>query len=231
MYLSDRDLIKAIKRGKLIVDPKPKEADIGATSIDLHLDSVDQARIWDVEGYAQENRAAGRNPAELHIGKFDFRKFSPKYTMRPPQYDPSKAPNPQQSVFCRGAQIIVKPGGFLLWITKESIGTPEKKASLICFVDGKSTRARTGLLVHMTAPTIHAKWSGQITLEIANLGPFDFVLEEGDVIAQITVAQISSYPLSKRSTSPATHGQRTVLGGAVSDADLKTTPVRKRRKR
>jgi dCTP deaminase len=67
-------------------------------------------------------------------------------------------------------------------------------AQLICFVDGKSTRARTGLLVHLTAPTIHGGWSGQITLEIVNLGPFDFVLEENDVIAQITLATLTSTP-------------------------------------
>jgi deoxycytidine triphosphate deaminase len=48
--------------------------------------------------------------------------------------------------------------------------------------------------VHLTAPTIHASWSGQITLEIANVGPFHFVLEENDVIAQIVVAMVSSVP-------------------------------------
>lgn len=210
MYLSDRDLVKAIDSGSLIVDPRPKAEDIGASSIDLHLDSVAQALIWDVEKFESENRAAGRGLRELHIGKFDYRKFSPGYTKAPPEYVPNKEQH--DKVLLRGAQIIIKPGGFVLWITKEVIGTPTRKAKLICFVDGKSTRARTGLLVHMTAPTIHAKWSGQITLEIANLGPFDFVLEEGDIIAQIIVAQISSAPLAKDTTSPSTQGQRTVLG-------------------
>jgi hypothetical protein len=52
------------------------------------------------------------------------------------------------------------------------VGTPAVNPALICFVDGKSTRSRTGILVHLTAPTIHAGWSGKITLEIANVGPF-----------------------------------------------------------
>ena len=65
---------------------------------------------------------------------------------------------------------------------------------LICFVDGKSTKARTGILVHFTAPTIHAGWHGNIVLEIANLGPFTFVLQEDVVVAQVTVATISSIP-------------------------------------
>jgi deoxycytidine triphosphate deaminase len=84
--------------------------------------------------------------------------------------------------------------GFLLWATKEWIGTPVKNPELICFVNAKSTRARTGIIVHFTAPTIHAGWEGKITLEIANFGPFHLVLQENDVIAQLTVATISSAP-------------------------------------
>jgi dCTP deaminase len=182
MYLSDRDLKWAIEKGHLIVEPKPTQID--PTSIDLHLDSADQAKIWDIDTYNNEQKIAGRNPCELNIGKFDFRKFSPKWLIRPTE-DHTKP------VFRRGEQIIVRPGGFLLWQTKESVGTTE---GLIAFVDGKSLRARTGIIVHLTAPTIHATWSGHITLEIANVGPFHFVLEAGDSIAQLIVAKISSTP-------------------------------------
>ena len=124
--------------------------------------------------------------------------------MPPPEDD-------KQLVFRRGNEIIIRPQGFLLWQTKEVVGTPEEGANLICFIDGKSTRARTGLLVHLTAPTIHASWSGQVTLEIANLGPFSFVLQEGDVIAQITVAQVSSIPeQNMKAAGSVTYHQRSV---------------------
>jgi dCTP deaminase len=82
----------------------------------------------------------------------------------------------------------------LLWQTKETVGTPPDNPRYICFVVGKSTRARTGIVVHLTAPTIYAGWQGHIVLEIANLGPLTFVLQENDVIAQLTVAMISSVP-------------------------------------
>ena len=109
--------------------------------------------------------------------------------------------------------MLVKPGGFLLWQTKEKVGTPKINAGLICFVEGKSTKARTGILVHMTAPTIHAGWQGKITLEIANLGPFVFVLQENDVIAQLTVACVSSPPeLELKKSMSATEGQAHVAG-------------------
>lgn len=208
MYLSDRDLIKRIDSGDLIVKPRPDAKQIGPTSVDLRLDSISEAKIWDSATYQRIRRENGDAPRELRIGKFDYRNFSPRYLISPPD----EIPQEPQPVFKRGQEIIIRPGGLLLWQTKEIIGTPPRNSKFICFIDGKSTRARTGLLVHLTAPTIHANWSGNVTLEIANLGPFDFVLAEGDVIAQITVATISSKPLQDTAASSATLGQRSVMG-------------------
>src|SRR5262245_14051187 len=120
---------------------------------------------------------------------------------------------PDAKVCLRGRRVIVRPGGFLLWQTKEVVGTPNEGAQLICFVDGKSTKARTGILVHFTAPTIHAGWHGNIVLEIANLGPFTFVLQEDDVISQLTVATISSVPeKTQEKAGSQTMGQVNVKG-------------------
>jgi dCTP deaminase len=87
-----------------------------------------------------------------------------------------------------------------------------KRGQLVCFIKGKSTRARSGILVHLTAPTIHAAWGAwPITLEIANIGRFNLVLQEDDKIAQITVATLSSIP--ERSAAEAgsvTRGQTNV---------------------
>lgn len=206
MYLSDRDLRWAIECGKLIIDPKPTKID--STSIDLHLDSVDQAKVWDIAAFRNDKTIDGHEPLELRIAKFEYPKFAPKY-LKPPSEDNSNL------VFRRGKQVIIKPHGFLLWQTQETVGTPEDGANLICFIDGKSTRARTGLLVHLTAPTIHASWSGKVTLEISNLGPFHFVLEEGDVIAQITVAMVSSVPSDNmKRLGSATYRQTKVSGSS-----------------
>lgn len=209
MYLSNRDLLHAIKCKTLIVEPTPRPEDVGATSIDLHLDGPDEAKIWNLGEFNQDLSTQGNRTGELRIGKFDYRKFGGKYLVPPPLEGASK----DAKVFRRGADIIVKNGGFLLWQTKERVGTPEEGAGLVCFIDGKSTRARTGLLVHLTAPTIHASWSGKVTLEIANLGPFDFVLCEDDVIAQITVANITSIPdKSMKESGSVTIGQAHVGG-------------------
>jgi len=218
MYLSDRDLRYALKCGTLLVVPPPADALIGPTSIDLHLDHVDQAKIWDIAKFKERNRSHGHGDRpELHVGTFQFKEFASEYLKRPPTYDGSaeKPQEPADLVFRRDSQIIVKKGGFVLWQTKEQVGTPEVGAQYICFVDGKSTKARTGLVVHMTAPTIHAAWGAwHVTLEIGNLGPFDFVLKEDDVIAQITVATISSAPeRNMRASGSVTAGQTNVGAG------------------
>jgi len=211
MFLSDRDLKWAITKGDLLVIPYPPK--IGPSSIDLRLDKADEAKIWNIPKFKEDNRIKGHgNAPELRIGTFDYKNFADEFMCSPPNVKPGDD-NPGL-VLRRGEEIIVKPYGFVVWQTKERVGTPEEGSQLICFVDGTSTRARTGILVHLTAPTIHAAWGPwPITLEIANLGPFHFVLKENDVIAQITVAKISSTPeKSMREVGSATVGQTHVTG-------------------
>lgn len=211
MFLSDRDLLWAIEKGHLIVTPLPGRKEVGPTSIDLHLDSADQAKVWDIPKFKQKSKDLGHGDApELRIGSFDYKAVAGEFQKSPKVV--RSGDETDELVFRRGNEIIVRPRGFVLWQTKEKVGTPEEGARYICFVDGKSTKARTGLVVHMTAPTIHAAWGAwNVTLEIGNLGPFDFVLKEDDAIAQITVAMISSVPeQTMKETGSATAGQANV---------------------
>jgi dCTP deaminase len=61
-------------------------------------------------------------------------------------------------------------------------------------VEGRSSIARCGVLVHFTAPTIHAGFEGTITLEIINLGPADFLLYPGLKICQLIIEQVKGIP-------------------------------------
>ncbi len=249
MYLSNRDIKWAIECGKLIVDPPPDEFGAGydETAIDLHLDSIDRgARVWDIEAYNRQEsvkRSGARTglPSELRLGTFDFRVISGRYLTEIPMEPPPGMTN-AHLVYRRGDpdEVVVRRFGFLLWTTKEKVGTPvidmsrpassQRHPELICFVNAKSSRARTGIMVHFTAPTIHAGWSGKITLEITNLGPFDFILRENDTLAQLTVATIASAPdLSLKKAKSKTQAQIDP-SGAPAATTKKQDPERKDRK-
>ena len=223
MYLSDRDLHWAIERKLLIVQAPEGIAPpkVDPTSIDLRLDNVSEAKIWDIERFKNKHDMAGIGEAELHLGSFKFAAFAEEYLIPPPSYKPRHY---DERVCRRGDEVLIRPGGFLLWQTKEKIGTPQQNPQYMCFIDGKSTRARTGILVHLTAPTIHAGWKGNVVLEIVNLGPFTFVLQEDDVVAQLTVATISSSPQQTHAEA----GSSTIDQVHVS---TKKPPVRRARKR
>ena len=62
-------------------------------------------------------------------------------------------------------------------------------------VEGKSSLARCGLLVHFTAPTVHAGFKGKITLEIINLGPSEILLKPGMPICQLIIEEVKGMPV------------------------------------
>ena len=210
MYLSNRDIKWAIDCGKLIVEPRPEACvppkGYDETAIDLHLGPIDTAKVWDLDSLTKSDAArgaarGGRAP-EVDLGDFEYGAMAAGH-LKPVLIGENDGNRNPRLVYRRGDDIIVRQLGFLLWTTRERVGTPEidparlepqRHPELICFVNAKSTKARTGLIVHFTAPTIHAGWTGNITLEISNLGPFTFVLREGDALAQLTVATISSAP-------------------------------------
>lgn len=66
-------------------------------------------------------------------------------------------------------------------------------------IEGKSSRARFGLLVHFTAPTIHAGWSGRITLEMMCLGQTPLKLYPGLLICQLIVEEVVGDPTENES--------------------------------
>jgi dCTP deaminase len=205
MYLSDHDLEDAVQRGSLIVKPPPATYD--TTSIDLHLDQISTAMVWDIDSFENDQKIAGIEFPILGM-KFQHKAFAKKYHRPIP-------PDRSQRVFRDGDTIVLKPQGFFLWQTAEVVGTPEENPEYICFIDGKSTKARMGLLVHMTAPTIHAGWWGNVTLEICNLGPFNLALRPGDEVAQIVVARLTSPPTKRKQAKGISVGQSGVGGLGV----------------
>lgn len=81
------------------------------------------------------------------------------------------------------------PGQFVLAHTLETVTLPN---DLVGFVEGRSSFARIGVTIHLTAPKIDPGFSGTITLEMANFGKVPVELRaETDEPAQLILMRLS----------------------------------------
>ena len=83
----------------------------------------------------------------------------------------------------------LEPGEFVLAQTLETVTIPN---DLMGMVEGRSSWARLGLSVHLSAPKIDPGFVGPITLEFANVGAAPIRLEaEQDMPAQLLFIALS----------------------------------------
>lgn len=160
MILTDREIRIAIDRGLISFDPGPIPGAFSSTSIDLTL--AESARVYRDE--------AGQGIAiDPGAPTFSFAKTSEIVT-RP--------------VTIAESGWRLAPGKLFLAWTRETIELPAQ-SRLAGRVEGKSSLARLGVGIHITAPTIHAGFKGQIQLEVVNHGSLDVILRPGMRICQL----------------------------------------------
>jgi len=100
----------------------------------------------------------------------------------------------------KGKAFILHPNNFVLASTKEYVKVPN---DIILRVEGKSTLARMGILVH-TAGFVDPGFEGTLTLEISNQSNLPVALYPDMYICQIAVEKLSSpaeVPYNKRKKS------------------------------
>ena len=84
-------------------------------------------------------------------------------------------------------EMTLKPMQFMLGSTYETLTIP---SHLVGRVEGKSSLARLGLMVHITAGFIDPGFSGNITLELLNVSRVPITLIAGMKIAQISFQRL-----------------------------------------
>jgi dCTP deaminase len=158
LVLSDRDIEREIEARNIIVEPPAQSTDIQPSSLDVHL------------GH-QILRVKKTHPA-LHqvidishpdIGTIFKEIYTTENISEEDGYE-------------------LKPGEFILSTVQERITLCSKISASI---EGTSTLARFGLTVHSTAPTVHATYLGNLTLELCNHGKLPFILRRDMKIAQL----------------------------------------------
>lgn len=174
MILSQPDIRKAIDNGEIKFSPNIEDKQLGEASVDLRLGF--DFTILESQSGMKISVASGLGS----LGQSGFWK-----TMTLGEFNT----HGQRETYSLG------PNKFILAMTHESISIPR---DLIALVEGRSTYARVGLSMHLTAPWIQPGWNGQIVLEIMNNGPLTIELTPLiDRPCQLTFFQLST-PLSDK---------------------------------
>jgi dCTP deaminase len=84
---------------------------------------------------------------------------------------------------------IIQPRGFVLTSTLEWV---ELGDDLAARLEGRSSLGRLGIIVHSTAALFEPGWSGNIVIELGNLGVMPVALYPGMRICSLTFEQVSS---------------------------------------
>lgn len=106
----------------------------------------------------------------------------------------------------KGEPITIRPGQFFITETLEVLNLPD---DIIGRLEGKSSFARLGVVVHQTSARFDPGWEGSAALELKNNSDNDVVLYCGDKICafsfeRLTVPVENSY----KKTTPRYHGNK-----------------------
>lgn len=163
MRLSDRDIEAAILAGEIIISPAPSQ--ISGVTADLSLG--DSFRVFSSHATAYIDLSGDKNAVAAAIDKVM-----------------------SEEIKISGDDVfILHPNTLALGVTLESVSLSDQ---LVGWLDGRSSLARLGLMVHVTAHRIDPGWSGNIVLEFYNSGRLPLALRPGMSIGAISFERLSS---------------------------------------
>ncbi|RUO60228.1 dCTP deaminase [Pseudidiomarina insulisalsae] len=174
MRLTDEQIEQYLDRGLIGIEPRPLSADISGVTVDIHLGN---------EFRVLQDHAA------------------PFIDISGPREDIERAMNQVMSdaIILKPEQaFFIHPGEFALAVTHESVTLPD---NMVGWLDGRSSLARLGLMVHVTAHRIDPGWSGQVVLEFFNSGKLPLALRPQMKIGALSFEQLEqscARPYSKR---------------------------------
>ena len=164
MVLSNIEIWAEIEAGRLVFDPPIVERGrVDSSSVDLLLHS-DLIALPPTDPGVIINPSADAIDVTRLLGQ-----HGEQFTMEP------------------SAPYQMKPNRLVIGKTLEVVTLPLHLAARI---EGKSSLARLGLSVHVTAPTVLAGFNGRLILEMNNIGPFQIQLQPGMRIAQLILEHV-----------------------------------------
>jgi dCTP deaminase len=191
MRLCDTDIEKLLAQEKIIIVPHPEQSMISGVSVDIRLGN--EFRVF------QDHTA-------------------PFIDLSGPREEVQKAMSSVMSneiIIPDGEAFFLHPGELALAVTYESVTLPD---NIVGWLDGRSSLARLGLMVHVTAHRIDPGWSGQIVLEFYNSGKLPLALRPKMKIAALNFETMSNHaarPYNKRDDAKY-KGQKGAVASRIS---------------
>ena len=172
MILSDKAIQKALADGAIEITPVPSETRYTSSAVDLTLGAQFQGWNFDV-------LSVKGTTVHLNLALQSYQTTAKAYLKTLKIEDDGSFVFPPYSE---------KPM-VLLAQTQERVYL-KRDSGLAARVEGRSSLARIGLTVHLTAPTIHCGFHGAITLELINYSPFHLRMVPGSVICQLILERV-----------------------------------------
>lgn len=164
MRLCDRDIQRYLDEGIIDITPTPASDRISGVSVDVLLGN------------------------EFRV----FQDYTAAYIdLSGPREEVSDAINRVMSdeiVIPDDEAFFLHPGQLALGVTLETVTLPD---NIVGWLDGRSSLARLGLMVHVTAHRIDPGWSGRIVLEFYNSGRLPLALRPRMVIGALNFETMS----------------------------------------
>ena len=164
MRLCDTDIERHLDEGKIVIEPRPGVERISGVSVDVLLGN--EFRVF--RDHTAPYIDLGGTSAEMA--------------------DAIERVMSEEIHVPDGEAFYLHPGQLALAVTYESVTLP---ADIVGWLDGRSSLARLGLMVHVTAHRIDPGWSGCIVLEFYNSGKLPLALRPGMLIGALSFEPLS----------------------------------------
>lgn len=166
MRLCDTDIEKWLDEGKIVITPRPASDKICGATADVTLGNKFRVFQAHKAPYIDLSGPKAEVAASLDTVMSD------------------------EIIIGEDDSFFLHPGELALGVTHESITLP---ANIVGWLDGRSSLARLGLMVHVTAHRIDPGWQGCVVLEFYNSGKLPLALKPGMGIGAISFELLSGF--------------------------------------
>lgn len=170
MRLCDTHIEEYLDSGKLVITPRPAQSAISGVSVDIRLGN--EFRVFNEHTMPYIDLSGEKEEVAASLEKVMS----------------------DVIVIADEKSFYLHPGELALAVTYEDVTLPD---DIVGWLDGRSSLARLGLMVHVTAHRIDPGWSGKIVLEFYNSGKLPLALRP-----KMTIGALNFETLSAPATRP-----------------------------